>query len=121
MRLMARSIWSASERCCRTRSFERERSARLLEFALVRGDSSVGRASAWHAEGPGFEPPSLHQNLDANYLEAHGIRDGSDRPLERRPRAYRGRRRLDDALRDPGSDPSLRLTHRGLCHDFLTR
>src|SRR3954467_7224651 len=33
----------------------------LLEFALARGDSSAGRASAWHAEGPGFEPPSLHQ------------------------------------------------------------
>ncbi len=25
-----------------------------------RGDSSAGRASAWHAEGPGFKSPSLH-------------------------------------------------------------
>ena len=26
----------------------------------ARGDSSAGRASAWQAEGPGFESPSLH-------------------------------------------------------------
>ncbi len=33
-----------------------------LRFATMwpRGDSSAGRASAWHAEGPGFESPSLH-------------------------------------------------------------
>ena len=53
--------------------------------ARTRGDSSAGRASAWHAEGPGFEPPSLHHSHGVTCRQ-DGKADGSDRPLERRPR-----------------------------------
>ena len=45
----------------RSRAAAPTTSARYALYSRVRrGDSSAGRASAWHAEGPGFEPPSLH-------------------------------------------------------------
>ena len=66
-----------------------------------RGDSSAGRASAWQAEGPGFESPSLHHPAHHRTLVS---RRGSRR-LRRPEPVPRARRMSENAGMTSPSDP----------------
>ena len=44
---------------------------------IERGCSSVGRALAWHARGQGFNPPQLHKNCWAIFVESCEAQDKS--------------------------------------------
>ena len=48
----------------RTRDGSSDGCGTMTAAGRTRGDSSAGRASAWHAEGPGFKSPSLHHPDD---------------------------------------------------------